>query len=215
MIAKGLAANGAKKVYILGRRMDALQSAASTHPSITPLQCDVTDKASLQSAVDVVASEMGYVNLLVANSGIRGPAAPYDPSLSVSQLREKLFTDVDMEDFTQTFHANVTGAFFTMLAFLDLLDAGNKKAISENTYGSPAKADKKHLRPDIQSQVIMTASVGSFMRSKFTLPAYGGSKAAIMQMAKQAATMLASYGIRVNTIAPGCKSPLTFEPITC
>ena len=33
------------------------------------------------------------------------------------------------------------------------------------------------------------------------------SKAAIIQLAKQAATNLAPYQIRVNTLAPGCKSP--------
>lgn len=48
MMAKALAVNGAKKVYILGRRADALEKAASEHSAVVPLQCDITSKESLQ-----------------------------------------------------------------------------------------------------------------------------------------------------------------------
>ena len=73
MMAKALAVNGAKKVYILGRRADALEKAASEHPAVVPLQCDITSKESLQNAVDRITTEVGYINVVIANSGVLGP----------------------------------------------------------------------------------------------------------------------------------------------
>lgn len=124
MMAKALVAAGAKKVYILGRRRDALEKAATQHEGLVPLVCDVTAKDSLQSAVDTITKEIGYINLVVANSGALGPVKGFNPSFTIQQLRKNLFEDVSMEDFTAAFHVNVTGACFTLLAFLELLDAG-------------------------------------------------------------------------------------------
>lgn len=73
MMTKALAFNGAKRVYILGRRQDVLEKAASEHESIVPLQCDITSKESLQAVVDKVTADVGYVNVVIANSGTVGP----------------------------------------------------------------------------------------------------------------------------------------------
>lgn len=129
MMAKALAGAGAKKVYILGRRKSALEKAAAQHESLAPLECDVTTKDSLRSAVEAITKETGYVNLVVANSGVYGPAESFDPSLTIQQLRKNLFENVAMEDFTTAFHVNVTGAYFTLLAFLELLDAGKSHCL--------------------------------------------------------------------------------------
>ncbi|RYP54378.1 hypothetical protein DL770_010964 [Monosporascus sp. CRB-9-2] len=199
-MAKALAGAGAKKVYILGRRQSALETAAAAHPNIAPLQCDVSSKESLQSAVDVVSKETGFINLLIANSGIYGPPKSFAANDSIQDLRKRLFEEVSMESFTETFHVNVTGAYFTLLAYLELLDAGNKKAL-EGGYGAPAKPGSNI--PAIQSQVIITSSVSGFSRDKNSCPAYAGSKAAITHLAKHASTNLAVHGIRVNALAPG------------
>jgi len=201
MMAEAFAKNGAKKVYILGRRLETLEAAASSHPDIiSPLQCDVTSKESLQAAVDAIAAESGHINLLCANSGVTGPVKGYDPSLSISDLRKRMFSEVDMAAFTDAFHVNVTGSLFTMLAFLELLDAGNKAAL-RGGFGKPDK--EGGLVPAVQSHVIFTASIAGYMRGKWSPPAYAGSKAAVLQLAKQAATMLSPYGIRSNALAPG------------
>lgn len=204
MMAQTFAGAGAKRVYILGRRIANLENVASQHPSITPLICDVTSKPSLQDAVDTITKEIGYVNLVIANSGALGPMNSYNTKIAIQDLRRNLFDEVSMESFTDSLHLNLTGAYFTMLAFLELLDAGNKHAI-EGGFGAPLKAGSQV--PSIQSQVIFIGSIGSFSRYSFTPPAYMGSKAAIIQLAKQAATNLTPYQIRVNTLAPGCKSP--------
>ncbi|ROW07348.1 hypothetical protein VMCG_03899 [Cytospora schulzeri] len=211
-MAEALAVNGARKVYILGRRLDVLKQGAAKYPDVmVPLVCDVTSKESLQSAVDQVSKDIGYINLLIANSGIAGPANHYNPSLPLPDLRSQLLS-ASMEDFTKTLHVNVTGAWFTMASFLELLDAGNKHAVSgeAGAFGAPVKEGVKV--PSIQSQVVFISSLAAFSRGHWTAPSYGGSKAAIMQLMKHASTNLVRHGIRANALAPGLfPSELTTE----
>ncbi|KAK8041458.1 short chain dehydrogenase [Apiospora phragmitis] len=206
-MARALALNGAAKVYILGRRLEVLEAAAKEHPSLIPFQCDVTSKSDLQAAVDFVTADAGYVNLVVANSGSIGPAARFHPDHSVSELRQTLFTDFAMDEMNDTPALNVTGAFFTMTAFLELLDAGNRNALKAGGWGKPLAANGGSSNSQdvsaIQSQVIFTTSISAFSRYWSSSPPYLTSKVAIMQVAKHASTQLARFGIRVNAIAPG------------
>ncbi|RYO77407.1 hypothetical protein DL764_010222 [Monosporascus ibericus] len=73
------------------------------------------------------------------------------------------FSRRSIESFTETFRVNVTGAYFALLAFLELLDAGNNKAL-EGGHGAAAKPGGK--APAIQSKMIITASVSGFSRDK-------------------------------------------------
>ncbi|KAK4118652.1 NAD(P)-binding protein [Parathielavia appendiculata] len=205
-MARALAINGAKRVYLLGRRLNILEEAANLHPTIfTPIQCDVTSHASLQAAVDSIGSETGYINLLIANSGITGPHERWDPSLPLSEVRSNLFSQAAMDATTSTFHVNTTGALFTMVAFLGLLDAGNKRAIQggleSNEFGAPLLPSSDV--PSIQSQVIVVSSISAYSRMAMSAPAYAGSKVAILHLTKQASSNLAGYGIRANALAPG------------
>ncbi|KAL3441451.1 short-chain dehydrogenase [Aspergillus insuetus] len=200
-MARALAHNGAHKVYILGRRLDVLEKAAQEHPGIIPLRCDVTSKHDLQSAVDQITAEVGYVNLVIANSGSIGPSVRFSPTASIPELRETLFTNFSMDEMNETLNLNITAAFFTMTAFLELLDAGNRHAL-QSGFGRPI-TDGSDV-PSIQSQVIFTTSISAFSRRHWTSsPPYLTSKAAIMQVTKHASTQLARFGIRVNAIAPG------------
>lgn len=195
-MARALAENGAAKVYILGRRMDVLEAAAAETRGLVPIGCDVTSKESLQAAVDRVAADSGHVDLLVANSGIFGPSsARWQPDLSVSELRDAMFVNGDMAGVTNAFNVNVTGAFFTFLAFLELLHAGNEKK-------------KKAVGPGnvnpVQSQVVFISSIASFSRHNAGAPVYGATKAALTHLTKHTASAVARHGIRANALAPGC-----------
>ncbi|KAH8881753.1 short chain dehydrogenase [Thozetella sp. PMI_491] len=200
MISKALAAAGAKKVYILGRRKAVLEEASAKNSGLVPVECDISSKPSLQSAVDTITKDVGYINLLVANSGIIGPLKTTLPGMSIQEVRKSLFEEVDMADFTDTFHVNVTATYFTMLAFLELLDQGNKNAL-KGGFGAPSSKDSDV--PMIPSQVIVTSSVGAFLRDWTTPPAYGGSKSALIHLVKQASTHFARFEIRVNVLVPG------------
>ncbi|KAI1379241.1 short-chain dehydrogenase [Hypoxylon crocopeplum] len=201
-MARALALNGARKVYILGRRLEVLKAAAQEHPSLAPLQCDVTSKEDLQAAVDHIATEVGYVNLVVANSGSIGPPVRFNPAASLPELRETLFANFSMDGMNEALGLNITAAFFTMTAFLELLDAGNKNAL-KGGFGKPIKDMEGSDVPSIQSQVIFTTSISAFSRHWTSSPPYLTSKVAIMQVTKHASTQLAKFGIRVNAIAPG------------
>lgn len=217
-MAEALAINGASKVFLLGRRTEVVTASAAKYPeTMIPIQCDVSSKESLQSAVDQVSKHTTHINLLVANSGVGGTGVGYKPALtSLPDLRAHLMS-MPMENFTQTFHVNTTGAWFTMVAFLELLDAGNKHAVSSppgtnGVFGAPVKEGSK--TPTIQSQVIFTTSLAAVSRGWWTPPDYGGSKAALQFLMKQASTNLAMYGIRANALAPGRTSicfPLSFS----
>ncbi|GKT51496.1 short-chain dehydrogenase/reductase tropE [Colletotrichum spaethianum] len=199
-MARALVNHGAAKVYILGRRLEVLQTAAKEHSNLIPHKCDVTSKEDLQAIVDRITKEVGYVNLVVANSGILGPAVRYNPAHSISDLRRVLFTEFSMEDMTEVLNVNVTAAFFTMSAFLELLDAGNKNAL-KGGFGKPDREDSDVVT--IQSQVIFTSSISAFSRHYASTPPYLASKSAIAQLTKQASSQLGRHGIRVNGMAPG------------
>ncbi|KAF2116322.1 short-chain dehydrogenase/reductase [Lophiotrema nucula] len=186
MIAKALEANGAT-VYIIGRRLEPLKAAASAaqHGNIIPIQGDVTSKPSLQTIVNQIKEEKGYINVLIANSGITGPSLkdmPKNPDLTTYQ--EHLWT-WEPPSFTQTFEVNTTAVFFTITAFLGLLGEGNKQGFKQT------------------SQVVATSSIGGFNRLPLAGHAYGASKAAVTHMMKQFASTLVPYDIRANVLAPG------------
>lgn len=190
MIAKALALNGADKVYIIGRRKENLETAAkeSPHNNIVPIPGDVTSKQSLSSIVAHIKQEIGHINVLIANSGIGGPqegSSATRPDLSLEEFQRKLWS-TSFEDYTQTFAVNASSVFFSIVAFLGLLHAGNEK-------GNVVQ----------KSQVIVTSSIGGYNRNVPGGYAYGQSKAAATHLVKQMATNLVPYEIRANALAPG------------
>ena len=60
---------------------------------------------------------------------------------------QKAWFDTPIEDYTQTFNVNTSAVWYTIVAFLGLLDEGNKKGNVEQ-----------------KSQIIATTSIGGFNR---------------------------------------------------
>lgn len=134
---------------------------------------------------------------MIANSGITGPTLhnlPRDPTPSLNQFQDYLW-NWNSDEFNNTYAVNTSSVFYTITAFLDLLDKGNKKGNVQQ-----------------RSQVIAISSIGAFNRVPFAGYAYGSSKAAVVHMMKQFATTLVPYGIRSNVIAPGRKFSLSLFP---
>ncbi|XPS80621.1 hypothetical protein M3J07_012596 [Ascochyta lentis] len=188
MITAALAENGARRIYIVGRRMDKLNEVASKYPSIVvPIRADVTSKDELATAADVARREIGYIHLLVANAGVSGPMLDeLKPRYTLHDFVEHAWAS-PIEEFTDTYHVNCSSVYYTILAFLELLDEGNKH------------------RPEsgCKSQVIATASTASFLRHPRTGYAYLSSKAGLISMLKTLSTFCVPWGIRFNSIAAG------------
>ncbi|MCJ1435016.1 hypothetical protein MMC27_004386 [Xylographa pallens] len=188
MMAKALALNGAHKVYIIGRRKETLEAAAkeSPHGNIVPLVGDVTSKDAISSIAEQIKNEVGYINVLIANSGIGGPQTRAATTAKSIEEYQYVLWGPSFEEYTQTFAVNASGVYFSIVAFLGLLDAGNQKGNVEQ-----------------RSQVIATSSIAGFNRQTPGGYAYGQSKAATTLMMKQLATSLVPYRIRANVICPG------------
>lgn len=191
-IAKALDANGAKAVYIIGRRKETLEKAAkqAVNGTIIPLQGDVTSKESLTSIAEHIQKEQGFINVLFANSGILGVKTtdlglPTDRKPTLKEFKDAYWAP-SIEDWTSAMHINVSGVFYTSLAFLELLDEGNKKGNVEQ-----------------KSSIIVTSSLAGFCRQISAGLSYSVSKAATTHLVKILATTLTPYKIRVNAIAPG------------
>ncbi|KAJ4346897.1 uncharacterized protein N0V89_010830 [Didymosphaeria variabile] len=189
--ARALDANGAKAVYIIGRREETLKEATKTavNGTLKPIVGDVSDKQSLQKIAEQIRKEEGYINLLFANAGVSGPNHAKDvPDKPTAKDFQKAVFASDPQDFTQTLHVNTTAVFYTTIAFLDLLDEGNKKG---------------NVPQD--SQVIVTSSVAGFSRFLASSFAYSTSKAAVNHLVKMLSTYFSQNGlhIRANLIAPG------------
>jgi NAD(P)-dependent dehydrogenase (short-subunit alcohol dehydrogenase family) len=187
MMTQALSINGAKRIYIIGRRPDVLQKAAnSINPDIViPLPGDVTSQDSLLAIAEHVQQETGYINLLCCNAGTMGPRPLPTATTSIADYRAYAL-GTPMSDFTNVYTANTTSIYYTSIAFLELLDAGNKLSAS-----------------NIRSQIIATSSIGGFSRLSGASFAYSSSKAAVTHMMKMMATAFVPYSIRCNVLAPG------------
>lgn len=198
-MALSLDMNGASKVFVVGRREDALKETAAlaSNGSIVPIQGDISSKDSLEGVYQAVSAQTTHVDLLIANAGTMGPEAQPRPKSdgsqpSIPEIRDRLWA-VSQADFTNVFDVNITGTYYTVVAFLPLLDAANKKRT--------ASGPQAVLPP--QAQVVITSSIAGYARILPYSVAYSVSKAAIMHLVKMLSTVFAPYGIRANGITPG------------
>lgn len=101
---------------------------------------------------------------------------------------QKALWDVDFEKFQATFSTNVTGVYFTAIAFLSLLHAGNQKMLEKSGYSS---------------QIVVMSSIAGYSKQIQASIAYSASKAAATHLARNLATYFVNLQIRVNIIVPG------------
>jgi NAD(P)-dependent dehydrogenase (short-subunit alcohol dehydrogenase family) len=195
MMAKSLDANGASKIFIIGRREEKLQEVASqaVNKSVIPVPGDLSSKQSLSAVISRITSETPFVNCVIANHGAQGPTVnglPKDRTPSLTEFYDHLW-EPSFEEFNNTFLVNSTGTFYTCIGFLPLLDAGNTHAESP----TPTTG--------VKSQFIITGSIGGFSRRPGLGYAYAASKAAATLLMKQLSTMMVPYHVRANMINPG------------
>jgi NAD(P)-dependent dehydrogenase (short-subunit alcohol dehydrogenase family) len=201
MMATALEHRGAT-VYMVGRRLDVLESAAqehavSQHPcpsrahplsapqkhgNLLPVQGDVTDAADLARVVAHISARHEGVDLLVNNAGIARALLPR-PALRLAgdiQAVQELLAGGGPEDFADVFAVNVTAPYFVALAFLPLLAAGGG------------------------GQIVTISSVhGRRHDCAISSVPYSLSKAAGEHLGQILAAVLADWKIRSNVIVAG------------
>ncbi|KAF2662183.1 NAD(P)-binding protein [Lophiostoma macrostomum CBS 122681] len=189
MAAQALAANGAK-VYITGRRAEALEKAAKFHDpghhgSIIPLStCDVTKKEDLEKLYEELASKEKHINLLICSAGISGAKAEPNEEKATS-LKEKLWNNESFENWNETYNTDVTSVYFTTVVLLPLLQAGTE------SHG--------HL----SASVIVISSMSGIMRDSQGHFSYNAAKGGTVHLTKLMSAEFQKLRIRVNSIAPG------------
>ena len=99
---------------------------------------------------------------------------------SIEEMQKGLW-EPEMDPFTNVFHVNVTAVYYTAVAFLDLLDAGNRK---------------QNVAQD--SQILVTSSVAGFSRYLASSFSYSTSKAAVNHLVKMMSTTFAQQGYHIR-----------------
>jgi NAD(P)-dependent dehydrogenase (short-subunit alcohol dehydrogenase family) len=117
--------------------------------------------------------------------------APRPEEQTISELQKDLWNKTTYEDASKVVSTNIAGSYFTFLAFLGLLEAGNTHSDSVGNSGL------------LQSQFIVTTSFGGLCRTESPAYIYNASKAALNHLTKSLSSEYAKHRIRANAIAPG------------
>lgn len=138
------------------------------------LEVDVTHHDSIRSGIDTVKKSLEPLRVIVNCAGISTPGR-------ILSLRGPH----DLDQFAKIINVNLMGTFNVM------------------TLGAKLIAEQEPLDDDGQRGIVInTASVAAF-EGQIGQAAYAASKGGVHSLTIAAARDLASYGIRVNTVAPG------------
>jgi NAD(P)-dependent dehydrogenase (short-subunit alcohol dehydrogenase family) len=157
--------------------------AAAAAGKVTRIDCDITSRASIDAAAARVASELGAPTVLVNNAGIdQPPDRPVD--------RHPLHL-LPLGPLQKMIEVNLLGTMQVTQAFSALMAGTGGSIINIGSLYASVSPDP-HFYDHLAGEL-------PFIKS----PAYGASKAGVVNMTKFFATHLAPHGVRVNTLSPG------------
>jgi NAD(P)-dependent dehydrogenase (short-subunit alcohol dehydrogenase family) len=158
--------------------------AARAGDRLRRVDCDVTDRVSIEAAVAQTRREWGEPAVLVNNAGIDQPP---DSAGNRSPIGE-----LPADQFRRMVEVNLLGTFQVTQVVGSLMSAAGAGSIINigSLYASvsPDQRFYDHLAGDLP-----------FLKT----PAYGASKAAVVNLTKYFATLWGRHGVRVNTLSPG------------
>jgi NAD(P)-dependent dehydrogenase (short-subunit alcohol dehydrogenase family) len=128
---------------------------------------------------------------LINNAGLMSQRHHDLPLDSVQKLQEAFWSE-DPQKWAAQFDVNVTSAFFTTVAFMDLLVKSNQHWLEVH----PDKSVPRQL-----SNVITVTGIAAHHRAMPAFAGYAASKAAVLHLMKTLSTTLAPHGIRFVCIA--------------
>jgi NAD(P)-dependent dehydrogenase (short-subunit alcohol dehydrogenase family) len=146
--------------------------------------CDITDRSSIESAARAVVEAFGEPAVLVNNAGVDQPPDSGGNRSAIDQL--------PIEQFRRMVEVNLLGTFqATQVIGGRMAARGRGSIINIGSLYASVSPDQRfydHLPGDVP-----------FLKT----PAYGASKAAVVNMTKYFATLWGASGVRVNTLSPG------------
>ncbi|MEN9506283.1 MAG: hypothetical protein RI958_2209 [Actinomycetota bacterium] len=179
-------------VAVLDINGERAVSTAAQFDDAIGVHCDVSDRQSVDAAVQTTLERFGRIDLAVNNAGISGSLAEtmrrsefmerYTSELLDSMQAPTSSVDVTVattdEDWRRMFAIHVDGTFYVTRAVLpDMLQR--------------------------RSGVIVNVSSICGLNGCIGSPAYSAAKAAVIGFTKSLAREVANQGIRVNVVAPG------------
>ena len=145
---------------------------------------DVRDRSALKEACKECLETLGVPTILVNNAGIDRP-----PDKSAEGY---LLSDIPLEENLEIFEVNTVGLFLVTQVFgCEMVKASRGSIINIGSLYASVSPDSRfydHIQSD-----------PPFLKP----PAYGASKAAVVNLTKYLATHWAPYGVRVNALSPG------------
>lgn len=151
------------------------------------IDLDVTDKASIEIARDLILEKFGRIDILVNNAAINDMFE--NPQAATEQSK---FENYPLELWKKSLDVNVTGVFLCAQIFGAQMAKQDKGSIINvaSTYGI--------VGPD-QSLYIDKNGNQNFYKP----PAYSATKGAVISFTKFLAAYWGHKGVRVNTLSPG------------
>ena len=152
--------------------------------TVQRFDCDITSRPSIEAAADAVVRAMGVASVLVNNAGIDQP--PDSPA------ERHLLFQLPADVFRRMVEVNLVGTFQATQVFGERMAAAGGGSIINigSLYAS--------VSPDPHFYDHLAGSA-PFIKA----PAYGASKAGVVNLSKFFATHWAGRAVRVNTLSPG------------
>jgi len=158
--------------------------AARASETLQRFDCDITARESIESAASAVVGRLGMPTILVNNAGIDQP-----PDAGANRAA---IEGLPIDQFRRMVEVNLLGTFQVTQVFGGRMAARGRGSIINigSLYASvsPDQRFYDHLPGDLP-----------FLKS----PAYGASKAAVVNLTKYFSTLWGRQGVRVNTLSPG------------
>jgi NAD(P)-dependent dehydrogenase (short-subunit alcohol dehydrogenase family) len=170
--ARELARLGAR-VAVLDLNLENAQRVAADIGGVA-VQCNVSDEASMQAAIEQAAAAHGPARILMQIAGIG----------SAKRVVGKDGNAAPLADFARVINVNLIGTYNAARLF------------------AAACAKLEPMEDGERGVMVFTASVAAF-DGQVGQQAYSASKAGVVGMTLPMARDLAQHGIRVCTIAPG------------
>jgi len=148
------------------------------------LPASVTDRDALLAAREQVRATWGAPHVLVNNAGVDQPPSPSGGGY--------LLEDIPFEVNRRIFEVNTLGLFQVVQVFgADMVKARRGSIINIGSLYASVSPD-----PRFYDHIV---SDPPFLKP----PAYGASKAAIVNLTKYLATAFGPHNVRVNALSPG------------